>query len=96
MEINYRNGFLFGVKLLKKKIVVKRLRLFHNPPPKYSFYELLRQVYLSLQIEGVRSLRSTSILVWGVLRELVIYLGSILAWLTVCCDAGSLFIFGKS
>lgn len=32
MEINYRNGFLFGVKLLKKKIVVKRLRLFHNPP----------------------------------------------------------------
>lgn len=45
MEINYRNDFLFGVKLLKKKIVVKRLRLFHNPPPKYSFYELLKQVY---------------------------------------------------
>lgn len=37
MEINYRNGFLFGVKLLKKKIVVKRLRLFHNPPPNTRF-----------------------------------------------------------
>lgn len=50
----------------------------------------------NLYIVGVRLLRWNGILVWGVFGELVIYLGSILVWFIVCCDAGSLFIFGKS
>lgn len=48
---------------------------------------------INMYIVGVRSLRWNGILVWGVLGELVIYLGNILAWLIVCCDVGSLFIF---
>lgn len=64
-------------------------------PPKLIFMNYYDKC-INLYIVGVRSLRWNGILVWGVLGELVIYLGSILAWLIVCCDAGSLFIFGKS
>lgn len=44
MEINYGNGFLFGVKLLRKRGRLKKvLIILHSP--KNSFYELLWQVY---------------------------------------------------
>lgn len=94
-EINYGNGFLFGVKLLRKRGRLKKvLIILHSP--QNSFLWIIMTSVLNLYIVGVRSLRWNGILVWGVLGELVIYLGSILAWLIVCCDAGSLFIFGKS
>lgn len=72
----------------------KVLIILHSPPKLIlmNYYDKC----INLYIVGVRSLRWNGILVWGVLGELVIYLGSILAWLIVCCDAGSLFIFGKS
>lgn len=61
-------------------------------PPKLIFMNYYDKC-INLYIVGVRSLRWNGILVWGVLGELVIYLGSILAWLIVCCDAGESVYF---
>lgn len=95
MEINYGNGFLFGVRLLRRRGRLKKVLIILHSPPKLIFMNYYDKC-INLYIVGVRSLRWNGILVWGVLGELVIYHGSILAWLIVCCDAGSLFIFGKS
>lgn len=45
MEINYGNGFLFGVKLLRKRGRLKKVLIILHSPQKLNFYELLWQVY---------------------------------------------------
>lgn len=56
MEINYGNGFLFGVKLLRKRGRLKKVLIILHSPPKLIFMNYYDKC-INLYIVGVRSLR---------------------------------------